>query len=141
MSAQENKAVMRRFYEASGEVERQLGLLSADYVDHSLPPGMPQGADGFRHLAAGFGQAFPDLQVTVEHLVAEGELVAGRVTVTGTHQGPLLGMPATGRRVTFSSTNISCVAHGKIAEHWGNSDQLGLLQQLGAIPAPGAAGA
>jgi steroid delta-isomerase-like uncharacterized protein len=141
MSAEESKAVMRRFYEASGDVDRQIDLLGADYVDHSLPPGMPPGAEGFRHLAAGFGQAFPDLQVTVEHLVAEGELVASRVTVTGTHRGPLLGMPATGRRVTFTSTNISRVANGKIAEHWGNSDQLGLMQQLGAIPAPGAAGA
>src|SRR5919202_5120284 len=140
MSAEENKAVMRRFYEASGDVERQIELLSADYVDHSLPPGMPQGAEGFRQLAAGFGQAFPDLQVTVEHLIAEGDLVASRVTVTGTHQGTLMGMPATGRRVTFTSTNISRVANGKLVEHWGNSDQLGLLQQLGAIPTPGATG-
>ena len=140
MSSEENKAVMRRFYEASGDVERQIDLLSADYVDHSLPPGMSPGAEGFRQLAAGFGRAFPDLQVTVEHLVAEGELVAGRVTVTGTHRGPLLGMPATGRRVTFTSTNISRVANGKLVEHWGNSDQLGLMQQLGAIPTPGATG-
>ena len=111
-------------------------FISPDFVDHSLPPGMSQGPEGFRQLSAMFNQAFTDVRVEVEQLVAEGDRVADRVVVRGTHQGEFMGIPATGKQVVFTSTNINRLAGGKIAEHWGDVDNLGLLQQLGAVPAP-----
>ena len=137
MSAEDNKALVRRFYEAAGAAGRADEFFGPDFVDHSLPPGAPQGDEGVRQLAAMFYRAFPDLRVEVGHLVAEGDLVADHVTVSGTHQGEFMGVPATGKRVAFTGTNINRIANGKIAEHWGNSDQLALMQQLGLIPASG----
>ncbi len=90
-----------------------------------------------RQLAAMFYRAFPDLRVEVGHLLAEGDLVADHVTVSGTHQEEFMGVAATGKRVTFTGTNINRIADGKIAEHWGNFDNLGMMQQLGAISPPG----
>ncbi len=136
MSTEENKATIRSFYEAAGDPERAVKFISPDFVDHSLPPGMPQGPEGFRQLVAMFNQAFPDLRVEVEQLVAEGDMVADRVVVRGTHQGELMGIPATGKQVVLTSTNINRLAGGQIVEHWGDADNLGLLQQLGAVPTP-----
>ena len=140
MSTEENKATIRSFYEAAGDPERALEFVSPDFVDHSLPVGVRQGREGFRRHVAMFKQAFPDLRVEVEHLVAEGDMVADRVVVRGTHQGELMGIPATGKQVVLTSTNINHLAGGQIVEHWGDADNLGLLQQLGVVPAPEQAG-
>ena len=140
MSAEENKAVVRQFYASALDPDRAAAFLSPDFVDHTFPPGFPRGVEGYRRLAAMFHGAFPDLRVEVEQLVAEGDRVADRVVVTGTQQGEFIGIPPTGKRITLTSTNINRLAGGKIAEHWGDPDNLGLLQQLGAIPTPGAAG-
>jgi steroid delta-isomerase-like uncharacterized protein len=86
-------------------------------------------------LMAVFTSAFPDLQLTTEDLVAEGEKVAIRNTWRGTHQGAFQGVPPTGKYVTFTGTDLFRVEGGKIAEQWADLDALGLLQQLGAIPA------
>ena len=84
--------------------------------------------------------AFPDLHYTVENVLAEGELAAGHVTVRGTHQGEFLGIAPTGREVTWSETHVGRYENGKLVEHWGNSDDLGIMQQLGAVPEPGEQG-
>ena len=141
MSTEENKATIRNFYESAGDPERAVEFVSPDFVDHSLPAGMPQGLEGYRQLAGLFRQAFPDVQVEVEQLVAEGDMVADRVVVRGTHQGELMGIPATGKQVVLTSTNINRLAGGQIVEHWGEADNLGLLQQLGVVPAPEQVGA
>ncbi len=141
MSTEENKATIRSFYEAAADPERSVQFVSPDFVDHSLPPGMPQGLEGYRQLVAMFNQAFPDLRVEVEQLVAEGDRVADRVVVRGTHQGEFMGIAPTGQQVVLTSTNINRLAGGQIVEHWGDADNLGLLQQLGAIPTSQAAGA
>jgi steroid delta-isomerase-like uncharacterized protein len=139
MFVQENKALVRRYYQ---EVFNEHNLASFDQlaapdaIDHSLPPGLPQGIEGTRQILGMYLTAFPDVQVTVGDLIAEGDRVVARLVYTGTHQGDFLGIPPTGRRITVTATDIIRIADGKMVEHWGNSDQLGLLQQLGAIPSP-----
>ena len=144
MSTEENKVLFRRIPQEvinTGALERADQVIAPDYVEHlPLPPGTPPGLAGFRQFWTAFLAAFPDLRYTVEDLVAEGDRVAGRVTVTGTHRGAFMGLPATGKRATWTEIHIGRFAHGKLVEHWANLDQLGLLQQLGALPAPGQGG-
>ncbi|MCQ3973778.1 MAG: hypothetical protein DPW09_10070 [Anaerolineae bacterium] len=83
-----------------------------------------------------FLSGFPDGQWVEEDLMAEGDKVVGRYTFHGTHQGEFFGIPATGKQVTVSNIHIMRFVDGKIVEHWGNGDDLGLLQQLGAVPTP-----
>src|SRR6266542_3702279 len=139
MSAEANKAIVRRFYAATGDVDHAAALVSDDLVDHSLPPGFPQGVAGYRRLMAMADCAFSDIRVTLEDLLAEGDKITDRLTVRARHTGEFMGIPGTGKRVTITATNIHRLAEGKIAEHWGDADQLGLLQQLGALPVPEAA--
>lgn len=138
MSAEENKATVRRVYDiiSSGNLDAFIQSLSPDYTDHSLPPGLPPGLTGTRLLMAGFLGAFPDLKVTVDDVIAEGDTVVARITSHGTHQGDFQGIPATGRPITITGIEIFHLANGTITERWGELNILGLLQQLGAIPAP-----
>jgi steroid delta-isomerase-like uncharacterized protein len=114
-------------------------LLAADYVhpDPALPPEMQRGRDNYLRGYAMFPAAFPDLHTAVEDVIAEGDKVAVRWTTRGTHQGSLMGIPPTGRQVTMTAIHILRLADGKIAEGWVNFDALGMLQQVGAIPAMG----
>jgi steroid delta-isomerase-like uncharacterized protein len=137
----EKKTIYRRFVEEvinGGNVDIVPELFAEDYEDHSRPPGAPGGLDGVRMIPAMFRGAFPDLHFTIEEMVAEGDIVATRVTGHGTNDGPFMGMPATGREATWSSLGFFRVRDGKIVEHWGVPDLLGLLTQLGAIAPPGA---
>jgi predicted ester cyclase len=84
-----------------------------------------------------FRTAFPDLHGTIEDQIAEGDKVVMRMTYRGTHQGELMGIPATGKPVTMTFISINRIAEGKIAEGWVNFDALGMMQQLGVIPVPG----
>ena len=84
-----------------------------------------------------YRSAFPDLQQTIEDQIAEGEKVATRLTGRGTHQGELMGIPPTGNRVEAPGIVINRISGGKIAESWANYDAMGMMQQLGVIPAPG----
>lgn len=101
-------------------------------------PGAPaMDARGHAHLLAGFRAAFPDLRVTVEEQVAEGDRVVNHIRLTGTHEGPFQGVPATHRRVSVTGTNLMRFEGGKIAELWGFLDALGMMQQLGVLPTQG----
>ena len=139
MSAEQNKALVRRIVD-----EAQSGhnldvvdeLLAADFVDHSVPPGLPPSREGVKMQFAMFFSAFPDLRVVIHDQVAEGDRVVTRKTFHGTHQGDLMGIPATGRSVAFDVIDILRVQNGKITDHWNVVDQLGLMHQIGAIPAP-----
>jgi predicted ester cyclase len=111
--------------------------LTDDYVDHSLPPGVPAGAEGLKQLIGMFKGASPDLKVTYEDMIAEGDKVVMRVTNTGTHKGEMMGIPASGKSVNFSEIHIMRVAGGKFAEHWGLEDNMALMQQIGAMPEMG----
>jgi len=135
--SEQNKAVFRRIVE---EVFNQGRLETADelgtgYIEHSPAPGQGPGIEGFKDMVRLFRGAFPDLRVTIEDLIAEGDRVAGRMTTTGTHRGQFLGLAPTGKRFSIAEIHILRFANGKVAEHWGVTDDLGMLQQLGVVPA------
>lgn len=111
------------------------GLVHPDFFDHTNPPGMQHGRDGHRGIVALFHGAFPDGQWSVEDLIAEGDRVVARTTFRGTHTGDFFGIPPTGIRVEMGGVHIGRFVDGKIIEHWGNNDDLGMMRQLGTIPA------
>jgi len=136
--SEKNKTLSRRVNEECfnrGNLAVADELLAADYVDHAAPPGLAAGVEGFKQLVAIYRTAFPDLQVTIEDQIAEGDRLATRFTASGTHQGELMGIAPTGKTVTVSGIAIERMVDNKIVEHWLVSDQLGMLQQLGVIPA------
>lgn len=144
MSIEQNKALVRRMVEEifnRGNIGRADEFLAPDFVEHEeLPPGMPSGREGVTQLTAMLRRAFPDFKATIDDMVAEGDKVVLRMTWRGTHKGEFMGVPPTGKSVSFGVIDIIRVAGGKLAEHWGQMDSMGLMQQLGAIPAPGDAG-
>ncbi len=107
-----------------------------DFVNHSAPPGLPPTREGNATFAMAFRQAFPDYQVTIHDMIAEDDKVVTRKTFAGTHQGEWMGIPASGRKISFGAIDIVRIADGKVVEHWGEFDMLTLLQQIGAMPAP-----
>jgi steroid delta-isomerase-like uncharacterized protein len=137
----ENKVLLRRLLEegmanADGSVVDE--LVSADYVNHDAPVPI-RGAEGFKQLAGMFRAAFPDIRITVEDEFAEGDRVGTRGTVTGTHRGEFMGVPATGRSVAIEYLDLWRVEDGKFVENWVKMDMMGLMQQLGVVPGAGAA--
>lgn len=130
---------MRRLYE---EVFNKKNVAAIDdcfapnVIDHSLPPGVPGGIEGARQTITMFLAAFPDLNLTLEDMIAEGDMVVARWTLRGTHQGASLGMPPTGKQVTMPGISILRLESGRAVETWVVFDQLGMLQQLGLAPAP-----
>lgn len=134
-----NKALARRLVDEAfnaGRLDVTDELVASDYVGHD--PSLPEdvhGPAGVRELIAGYRAAFPDIQVTIEDQIADGDRVVTRWRATGTHKGELMGMPATGKQATVMGITIDRIADGRIAESWDNWDTLGLMQQLGAIPA------
>ena len=142
MSTEQNKAAVRHFIENFNkkDVETLAQVFTDDYVLDF--PGGPtgQGVEGIKQATAGFMAAFPDLHFTIDDLFAEGERVAWRWTMTGTHQGNLGPFPASGKPVTLSGISLFRLRDGKIVEDKVRADMVGLLQQIGVIPAPGQGG-
>ena len=140
MSTEDNKAIVRRFLEGiftRGNPDVVDELAAPDFVVHD--PSSEVGdvdAEGVKGSIAWSHNAFPDLRVTIEDQVAEGDKVATRWTVRGTHRGEMMGAAATGNRVTFTGTQTDYISNGKIRESWSNWDTLSMLQQIGAVPAP-----
>jgi steroid delta-isomerase-like uncharacterized protein len=131
----ENERLVRRFVEAvvnRGDTDLLPALVAADHVGHD-PLGDHYGLDGMRLGVAELRAAFPDLRVSVEDAVAAGDRVVHRFTLAGSHGGPFLGLPPTGRRVTVTGIAIDRVAGGKLAERWLVLDAIGLLRQVGAV--------
>ena len=108
-------------------------LVAADHVGHD-PLGDHYGPEGARIVVAEYRTAFPDLAVTIEDLVAAGDTVAWRFTLRGTHAGPFIGIPPTGRAVIATGIAIDRVEDGQVIESWCSLDALGLLRQIGATP-------
>jgi steroid delta-isomerase-like uncharacterized protein len=138
--SEENKALARRQLEEvfnkhdPGAIDQ---FFASDYVNHSAPPGMPNGREGLKALVGMYVGAFPDLKVTSEFQVAEGDKVVMRYTATATHTGELMGIPVTGKRIQMTGISIARIAGGKIVEEWNEVDMMGMMQQLGVVPAPG----
>jgi predicted ester cyclase len=136
-----NKAQFRRTYEEmfnQGNLTVAEEVIAPDCVNHEIPPGMNnRGPEPARQVVRMLRTAFPDLHFTIEELVAEGDTVVGRVTMSGTHQGPLMGIAATGRSIRQAQAHFVRFRDGKGVEHRAVRDDLGLMQQLGVIPTPG----
>ena len=140
MSTEENKAIIRRVNDevwSEGDLDLIDELFADDFVATVVgAPEQIRGPQGFREFVVMYRTAFPDLRISVDEQFAEGETVVTRWTATGTNEGELMGMPATGKQATTAGININRVSGGKLVEGWGLFDQLGLLQQIGAVPVP-----
>lgn len=140
MSLDENKDIIRRYAAEvwnSGNAEAIDTFIAADYVRHDA--GIPmqiRGPDGIRQLFAVYRTGFPDINFSADLMMAEGDKVAVVWQMTGTHKGELMGIPATGKPVAIKATEIYRLAGGKIAEQWVAVDNLGMMQQIGAVPMP-----
>jgi steroid delta-isomerase-like uncharacterized protein len=140
MSTEENKAIVRRINDevwSEGHLDVIGELIADNFVATVVgAPEQIRGPQGFREFVVMYRTAFPDLRITVDEQFAEGETVVTRWTATGTNEGELMGIPATGKQATTAGININRISDGKLVEGWGLFDQLGLLQQLGAVPVP-----
>ncbi len=138
MSKEQNAAALGKFAEAVNTEKYELfnEVVAADSVDHDPGPGQVPGPEGYRALFTQMRSAFPDMKVELAAVVADEEAIAFAYTFTGTQQGSLMGVPATGKKVTIRGLQISKFRNGKMVERWGSSDQLGMLQQIGATAIP-----
>jgi steroid delta-isomerase-like uncharacterized protein len=139
MSVEQNKDLIRRLMAAyqSPEPSRLDSLLVEDYVHHdpSLPPDMQRGRENYKQVLASFHSAFPGFSMEIDDMIAENDKVAVRWTFRGTHRGELMGVPASGKQAEITGSETYRCANGRVVEGWANFDALGLLQQIGAIPA------
>jgi steroid delta-isomerase-like uncharacterized protein len=141
MSTEQNKALVRRLMEEvfnRGNKSLVDELFAPDFVEREeLPPGIPPDRESVKQFSTMFGSAFPDFKVTIDDIIAEGDKVVVRSTWSGTHKGEFMGIPPTGKSVSFGVFDTIRIAGGKFVEHWGQMDTMRMMQQLGVIPAPG----
>jgi predicted ester cyclase len=140
--ARDNETLVRRFIQeifTNKNIAALDKFLAPDYVDHFLPPELPPGLEGNRRFFDGLFTAFPDLTYSLEDVISAGDKVVCRDCISATHRGVYWGIPATGRRVSFTGICILRVHGDRLVEHWHEVDRLRLIQQLTA-PADLAAG-
>jgi steroid delta-isomerase-like uncharacterized protein len=134
---EDNKAIVRQYYAevlTKGNVAAIDDLVSPTYIGHDPAAPDAQGTMGLKQRVTRLRTAFPDLHVTVEDMVAEGDKVATRFTLQGTDKGEFRGIAPTGKQVRWTATSIIRLENGKFAEGWANADDLGRMRQLGAFP-------
>jgi steroid delta-isomerase-like uncharacterized protein len=136
MSKEVNSAALGKFAEAvnTGNFALFDQVVAADCIDHDPAPGQVPGPEGYRMFFTQMRTAFPDLSVAPDTVVADDDSIAFAYTLVGTHNGPFLGVPPTGKKVKIRGLQISRFEDGKMVERWGSSDELGLLSQLGVGP-------
>jgi steroid delta-isomerase-like uncharacterized protein len=144
MSAEGNKALVRRemeeIFNHTGNLDAAEEIFAPDYVSHEPTSGETRGIEGAKQFFATYCQAFPDLEHTIEDMVAEGDKVVVRFRGRSTHQGDTEAFgPPTDKRMEITGITIKRLSEGKIVEAWTNFDALGMMQQLGMIPEPGQA--
>ena len=134
MSKEENVKAQIRFGDAvnSGNLADLRNVISADSLDNDPSPDQGRGPEGYIRMFTELREAFPDMHADAVKLVADDDNVAFAYTLTGTHKGNFMGIPGTGRRIKVRGMQISRFENGKLVERWGSSDQLGILQQIGA---------
>jgi steroid delta-isomerase-like uncharacterized protein len=140
VSAEDNKALVRRFVDevqSKGSTDLIDEICSPEFVNHSAPPGLPADREGIKILTTMFKGALPDSYFSVEDMIAEGDKVVTRKTFHGTHEGEFMGIPPSGRPVNVSLIDVVRISDGRVVEHWSVGDNLGMMQQLGAMPQPG----
>lgn len=136
MSAPAAIAVVRRSTEevqSKGDFALFDRLFAADYIDYTPQPGFPADREGTRALYQALRTAFPDFRAEIHFQFSDGDRVATYKTYHGTHDGPFMGLPPSGRKVRFHSVDVMRVRNGQIVAHWGVGDLLGLMQQLGVV--------
>jgi steroid delta-isomerase-like uncharacterized protein len=140
MTSTTNKQIVEEFIAAlftDGDLTAIDRYLDPGFINHDPPlPGSSDGPDGMRKVAQIMRQAFPDWRSDVQHMIAEGDLVAEHFVAHGTHRGAVMGEAPTGRNVVLRGVNIFRITNAKIVERWGRLDDLGLMQQLGLAPGP-----
>jgi steroid delta-isomerase-like uncharacterized protein len=136
--SEQNKTISRRAVEETmneGKLDVVDELIAPNFVNHDPADPEPRsGREGFRDFINTYRSAFPDAHITIEEQIAEGDQVVSRWTGRGTHQGELMGIPASGKQVTVTGISIDRIEGGQIVESWNNWDTLGMLQQLGVVP-------
>lgn len=135
--AEKNADLVRRFFDEvwnKGKLELVDEFLAPGYEDHNLPPGAMRGHKGYKATVNMFRTAFPDIEFTLDQVLAEESRVAIRLTGRGTHKGNFMGIAPTGKQVSFGGMTFITIQDGKVAERWGISDMPGLMQQLGVGP-------
>jgi steroid delta-isomerase-like uncharacterized protein len=136
--SQQNKDLVRRWFDevwSQGRVASIDALMSPQCAVHGLGSAM-QGPEAFKAFHTAYRNAFPDVNITLDHMVAEGDVVAARWSGTGTHKGDGLGFAATGKPVRLSGMTFARVQNGQLVEGWNIFDQFGMLQQLGIVNVP-----
>jgi steroid delta-isomerase-like uncharacterized protein len=138
----DHAATARHFYELinDGDIDGFVDLLADNFVEHEETPGLPPTKDGVKQFFTMYIGAFPDLHFAADDILASGDKVVGRVTITGTNKGgDFMGMPATGKSVSVQAIDIIRFGDDGLAhEHWGVVDVMTMMQQLGVVPTPGA---
>jgi steroid delta-isomerase-like uncharacterized protein len=138
MTTEQNKTLVRQFIEeflTQGNVNMVKEIVAPDFIENEqLPPGMPQGREGVEMLAPMLHGGFSDFKATIEDIIAEDDKVMVRMTWSGTQTGEFMGLPPSGKAMSVAIIDIFRLAEGKIMEHWGVSDMMGMMQQLGAMP-------
>jgi steroid delta-isomerase-like uncharacterized protein len=137
MSSEQNKTIVRRLIEEpwKGNLSVVDELIDSKYIGHD--PAIPEplrGPDGFKENVATYLAAYSDARITVDEQIAEGDKVATRWTGRGTHDGDLMGVSPTGKKVTVSGLTFSRIANGKVVEEYTNWDTFGMMQKLGVVP-------
>ena len=137
MPGQDNKAIIGRGFEAMNSQDFSVfeQVMAPDYLNHDMPAPAP-GPAGFKQVVGAFFAGFPDMRITVEAQLGDGDLVANRGTFTGTHQGEFMGIPATGKQVTAKFMDMWRLKDGQAVKNWVRIDMLSLMVQLGAVPPP-----
>jgi predicted ester cyclase len=133
-SGEENKSAVRACFEnaSQGNFDPLDDIVTSDYVLH---PGEVRGADGLTEMVQRYRDALSGLRVAIDQQLTDGDYVTTRYTITGTHDGDLIGTPPSGKDVAFTGITISRCENGRIAEEWEITDVIGLLGQIGALPA------
>ena len=141
MSTEQNKALTRQLVEEvlnKGNMSRADEIIAANFIEHEeLPPEIPPGREAPKLMFTMLRSAFPDFKATIKQLIAEGDKVVLYMTWTGTQKGEFMGVPPTGKRISIDVIDIVRIAGGKYVEHWGVMNSMAMMQQLGAMPAPG----
>lgn len=135
MSIEENKKIVRRYQEIynDNDLDALSEVLSEELQTPKIMPGIPTGIEGAKAAHRMMLAGFPDYQTRIDDLIAEDDKVVARITMSGTNTGSFMGMPPTGKHVSFTGIYVARLANGKIVEHWGEEDGVGLLQQLGVL--------
>ena len=139
MTTADLKTLTRRFYDdvlVGGNLDLIDELVHDEFVEHEEFPGLPPGKESIRFFVTTMREAFPDFTTTIEDVIVEDNKVVSRLRFSGTHQGEFFGIPPTGKKINVQAIDILAYRDGQLIEHWGVTDQMAMMQQLGVIEEP-----